>query len=176
MDITKFLYLLLAFSVAIFFYDIDQVDKTKDDVEKPLVSFYDSVMYNINTENVRNIIPSKEAYFYKNREEMYEGTIITRSDDSKKTDTTNSISAENMIKIGDDIYLDGNVNLETAQGMSLKTEQLHYNLKTRIAQNEERFVASKGFHDFYGKNLYYDDFNRYLKAKNTHFNIKVNDE
>ena len=176
MGITKFLYLLLAFSIAIIFYDIDQVTNEKDEEQRPLVSFYDSVMYNINTESVNNIIPSKEAYFYKTREEMFQGTIITRSKDEDYVGKTNSVSADSMVKIGDEVYLDGNVNLETADGMTLKTEQLQYNLKTRIAQNEERFVATQGFHDFYGKNLYYDDLNRYLRAKYAHFNIKVENE
>jgi len=176
MGITKFLYLLLFFSIAIIFYDIDQVTNEKDEEQKPLVSFYDSVIYNVNTENVKTIIPSKEAYLYKTREELFNGMIITRSGDKSNISNTNRVSADSMIKIGDDIYLDGNINMETADGMILKTEQLQYNLKTKIIQNEEKFVARKGFHDFYGNNLYYDDLNRYLQAKYTHFNIKVENE
>ena len=176
MGITKFFYLLLVFAIAIIFYDIDQVSNEKDKQQRPLVTFYNSVMYNINTENVQNIIPSKEVYFYKTKEEIYKGTIITRGNNEKQIGNSNRVSAESIVKIGDEVYLDGDVNLNTADGMSLKTEQLQYNLKTKVAQNEEKFVAIKGFHDFYGKNLYYDDTNRYLRAKYIHFNIKVENE
>ena len=176
MGITKFLYFLLIFTIAIVFYDVDQVSDEKDKQQRPLVSFYDSVMYNINTENVQNIIPSKEVYFYKTKEEIYKGTIISRSNNEKQIGNFNRVSAESMVKIGDEVYLDGDVNLDTADGVSFKTEQLQYNLKTKVAQNEERFVATKGFHDFYGKNLYYDDINRYVRANYIHFNIKVENE
>lgn len=176
MGITKFLYLLLIFATILIFYDVDQVDTKKEEQEKPLVSFYDSVMYNINTKEVKSIIPAKEAYMYDTREEMVDGTIVTRDKNSIDKNNTNSISANNMTKIEDDVYLDGNVNLETAKGFQLKTEQLQYNLKTKIVQNEQQFVVVKGFHDMYGKNLYYDPNKEELKAKYTHFNIKVENE
>lgn len=176
MGITKFLYLLLAFCFAIIFYDIDQIDNTNEEIERPLVSFYDTVMYNIDTKSVNNIIPAKEAYLYKSREEMVGATIVTKAKENKYQKNTNSVSSDSMIKVGDDVYLDGNVDLQMANGMQLKTEQLHYNLKTKVVQNEQRFVVTKDFHDFYGRHLYYDMVKKDLKAKDTHFNIKVENE
>ena len=176
MGITKFLYLLLAFSIAIVFYDIDQVDSTSDEAERPLVSFYDTVMYNIDTNSVNNIIPAKEAYLYDGREEMVGATIVTKAQEKQYKKNTNSVSSDNMVKIGDEVYLDGNVDLQMANGMQLKTEQLQYNLKTKVAQNEQRFVVTKDFHDFYGRHLYYDMSKKNLQAKDTHFNIKVENE
>ncbi len=176
MGITKFFYLLSAFCLAIILYDIDQTGTKTEENEKPLVSFYDTVMYNIDAEHVNNIIPSQEAYFYESREEMVKGTIVSRSNDKKLSKNTNTVSADYMVKIGDEVYLDGDVNLESADGMSLQTEQLQYNLKSRIAQNKQKFVARKDFHDFYGTHLYYDDIKQYLRARDTHFNIKVTNE
>jgi len=176
MGITKFLYFLLFFSIFIIFYDVDKVNSTDDGEEKPLVSFYDTIMYNIDTKNVNHVIPSKEAYLYKGREEMIGGTIVTKEEDTKYIKTTNSLSAESMIKVGNDIYLDGDVNVQMADGTNLKTEQLHYNLKNKIAQNEQKFVVVKGFHDFYGRDLHYDISKKNLKARYTHFKIKVENE
>lgn len=176
MGITNFLYLLLVFSIAIIFYDVDQVDNKNEESEKPLVSFYESVVYNIDTKSVNEIIPSKEAYFYKTREEIVDGTIISKENGKTGEKQTNSLRAESMIKIEDDIYLDGNVNVEMANGIHLKTEQLQYNLKTKVAQNEQKFVVTKNFHDFYGSDLYFDTQNKDISAKYVHFKIKVENE
>lgn len=176
MGITKFLYLLLAFAIGMIFYDIDKIDSTNEESERPMVSFYDTVMYNIDTKSVNHVIPSKEAYLYKGREEMVDATVVTKEEKNRYDKSTNSVSAESMIKVGDDIYLDGNVDLQMANGMQLKTEQLQYNIKKKIVQNEQRFVVTKDFHDFYGRHLYYDLTKQELNAEDTHFKIKVENE
>jgi lipopolysaccharide assembly outer membrane protein LptD (OstA) len=176
MGITRFFYLLLIFSILMIFSDIDYVQPIQNKDEKPTVSFYDSVIYNINDEHVKTVVQSKEAYMYKEREEMISGTIVTRDENEKYKKNTNSVSADNIIKMDNDVYLEGNVNLQLANGTNLRTEQLQYNLVSKIAQNEIDFIISKGFHDFHGSHLYLDEEKRYVKAKNTHFKIKVEDE
>lgn len=172
----RFLVFLTLFTLFFIFYDIKRETSTEEEIEKPLVSFYDSVLYKIDDKSVNSVIPSKEAYFYSSREEMIKGTIVLRDQEKRDGANTNSISADYIVKIGDDLYLDSNVLLESASGITLKTEQLQYNLKTKIAENEQRFVALKGFHDFYGTDLHLDLQKRDLKAQNTHFTIKVENE
>ena len=78
-----------------------------------------------------------------------------------------------MIKVGDKVYLNDTVNLDLSDGTNIKTEQLDYNLKTKIAQNSVAFRAVRDDSTFEGNNLFLDSVTEYMKAKKAKFRMKV---
>jgi hypothetical protein len=172
MGINKFIYFLLGCSALFLMVDKQQETIIVNKEEKPIVSFYDSLIYDINTKNVNQIIQSKEAYFYKNMEKIINGTIITRTENTN----TNMLSGTNMIKIKDDIYIDKNVHLVLNNSLDLKTEQLEYNFKTKIAKNKTFFKIVKENNTFIGENLYLDGITNHIIAKNIKIGIRMPDD
>ena len=177
MGINKFIYLLLICSVVFLLIEKDQLIVQIQDEERPTVSFYDYIMYDITKDKVEQIVQSKEAYIYKKREELVDGVIITRSNNTEQNATnTNLLSGNNIIKMGNNIYIDGNVHLQLSNDINIKTEQLEYNLKTKIAKNNVKFVMSQNNNTFKGKELFLDGTNNHIIAKQTNIKIKVFDE
>lgn len=175
MGITKFIYFLLVCAIAFLFYEKKEEIHIVSKEEKPIVSFYESTMYSMNDKNVYQVIQSSQAYIYKNREELIDGTIISRSEDDT-TIGTNMVTGKSIIKKGDNIFLDGNVNLQLSNSMDINTEQMEYNLKTQVATNKTDFIIIENGDSFKGKNLYLDGTNRNIKADNAQIKIKVFDE
>ncbi len=171
MGISKFMILLIIFTLIFLFIDKEQtVQKVKREV-KPKVSFFDSTMYEITEENVKQIVKSKQADIYDKREELVDATIVVKSD--KNSYDTNIVSGNSMIKIGDKVYLKDKVNLQLADGTNIKTEQLDYNLQTKIAQNKVAFTAIRDNDTFIGKELFLDSISEHIKAEKTKFRMKV---
>jgi len=171
MGISKFMVLLIIFTLVFLFIDKEPMVKKEKQEVKPKVSFFDSTMYEITEQNVKQIVKSKQADIYDKTEKLIDATIVAKSD--KNSYDTNIVSANSMIKVGDNVYLNDTVNLDLADGTNIKTEQLDYNLETKIAQNSVPFTAVRGTDTFKGNNLFLDSTSEYIRAKQAKFRMKV---
>ncbi|MEA2017193.1 MAG: hypothetical protein U9N59_01985 [Campylobacterota bacterium] len=178
MAINKFFYSLFAIAIVFLMIEKEEVIIETTNEEKPKVSFYDSVMYDITTKNVNQMIQSSEAYIYNDREELVNGLIITKTETKEDDieDGVNVVKADYIIKIKNDVFLDGNVHLQLDNSIDLKTEQLEYNTKSQIAKNSIAFEMTKDESNFIGDNLYLDGQNNHIIAKNAKIKLKVSDE
>ncbi|MGB5868364.1 MAG: hypothetical protein WBG69_10880 [Arcobacteraceae bacterium] len=174
MGINKFLILVVVFTVVFLVIDKEQTVQKVQKVEKPKVSFYDSIMYDITQKNVNQIVKSKQADIYDKREELFDATIVAKSE--KNSYDTNIVSGKTIIKKGDKVHLIGSVNLQLTDGTNVKTEELFYNTKTKIAKNSIDFVAIRDNDTFHGNTLYLDAINEELSAKQTKFRMKVKND
>lgn len=171
MGISKFMIVLIIFTVLFLFLDKEQLAQKEKQSKKPTVSFFDSTMYEITEENVKQIVKSKQADIYENKEVLKEATIVAKSDNHSYN--TNIASSDKMIKIGDEVFLNDKVNLQLSDGTNIKTEQLNYNLKTRIATNNVDFTVLRENDTFDGKNLFLDSIAEHLTAEKAKFRMKV---
>jgi hypothetical protein len=173
MGINKFIYLLLVCSILVLFYEKDEKVIHIDDEEKPEISFYNSTAYDITTKGVNQVVRSNEAYMYRTREELVSATIINKGNSLNKT---NIVSGDHFLKIENQLYVDGNVNLQLENEIAVTTEQLEYNIKTKMVKNSLPFEATQYNHSFEGDNLYLDLTKNYIKAKNIKMKIEVLNE
>ena len=176
MDITKFLYLLFFCSALFLMYTKENKVVIIEKKEKPLVEFDNSVIYDISTTGVNQVIQSQKAYMYKNSEQLENATILIKS--KKDINKANTISAEQIVKVKDELYLNNNVVLQSEDKMTIKTEELQYNTKTLIGTNSSTFNVEKDDNNFKGVGLYLDGKNNHVKATKIHFriNLKENNE
>jgi hypothetical protein len=172
MGINKFMIFLIISTIIFLFIEKNQFIEKFSDLNKPKVSFYDSTMYEITDQKVEQLVKSKQANLYDNREELYEGTIITKGDNND----INIVNGDNIIKIGDKIYLKGSVNLQLADGTNIKTEELYYNTRTKIVNNNVDFIAIRDNDSFNGNSLYLDSVMEKIQAEKIKFRMKVVNE
>ncbi|MGK0256053.1 MAG: LPS export ABC transporter protein LptC [Arcobacteraceae bacterium] len=174
MGINKFMIFLIVFTIIFLFIEKNQIIEEFRDVNKPKVSFDDSIMYEITDQKVKQVLKSKQADIYDNREELYDATIVIK--DSKNKNDTNIVSGRTITKIGENLYLKGSVNLQLADGTNIKTEELYYNTITKIANNSVDFIAIRDNDTFNGNSLYLDSVMEKIKAEKTKFRMKVTNE
>ncbi len=172
MGITKFIYLLLFVAIGFLFYKQESDVKIVNIEKKPLLVFEDSIVYDITKLGVTKIVEFEKTFIYDDYEKSYDATIVSRDD---KNSTTNILSAKKILKRGDKLTLVGNVHLLDDKDFNLETEELQYNLKTKIAQNSTKFRLEKASGVLNGENLYLDATNNNIESKNTHFKIKLKD-
>jgi len=175
MGISKFMIVLVILSVGFLFVDKKQAEQVFDETKKPKVSFLDSVMYEITEKSVEQVVKLRQADIYDDKEKLFDATIIVKANESNYA--TNSVSSKYMLKIDDQVSLSNKVNLLLDDGMNITTEELDYNIKTKIAQNDVAFVAKKDDSTFYGNNLFLDSMNEYMQSSKVKLRMKVeNDE
>jgi len=171
MGINKFMIFLIIFTILFLLFDKEQLSQKEKKEKSPTVSFYDSTMYEITEENVNQIVKSKQADMYDDKEELKEATIVAKSDNHSYN--TNIASSNKMIKIGDKVFLNEKVNLQLSDGTNIKTEQLNYNLKTKIANNSVAFIVLRDNDTFQGENLFLDSIAEHITADKAKFKMKV---
>jgi len=174
MGINKFLIVLIIFVVGFLLVDKERTLNQAVKIEKPKVSFYDSIMYEITEKNVNQIVKSKQADIYEKREELFVATIVSKS--KKNTNDTSIISGKKIIKTGVKVYLEGSVNLQLPDGTNIKTEQLYYNTQTKVANNDIDFIAIRDTSTLSANTLYLDILNENINANKTKFRMKVQND
>jgi len=171
MGISKFMFFLIILTFVFLFMEKKVIIPEKQTKVQPKVSFFDSTMYEITEKNINQIVKSEKADIYDKKEDLIDATVIVRSD--KNTNDTNIVSSNSMIKKGNLLFLRDSVNLQLSDGTNIKTEQLDYNLETKIVQNKVSFVAIKETNSFLGDNLFLNSVSEHLKANNAKFRMKV---
>jgi hypothetical protein len=174
MGISKFMIFLIIFTIVFLFVEKDYLVQKVEKQTKPTVSFFDSIMYEITESGVKQIVKSKQADIYKNTEKLYDATIVSKA--NQNSYDTNIISSREMVKFGDKVFLTDKVNLQFANGINVKTEQLNYNLNTKVADNDVAFEVTRGSDTFIGNNLFLNSITKHIKAEKTKFRMKVNNE
>jgi len=133
---------------------------------KANVEFYNSILYDINNNEVSKIIQSKQAFSYKNKDELYTATIILKSKNSVNSISADYIQRRNVIyKFYDNVYLN------KGEDFSLSTDFLVYDEFDKILKNDTRFIINYKNSIMMGQNLYYDLNKEYLQALNVEFKI-----
>ena len=137
----------------------------------PLVTFTNSTLYEINQNFVKNIIKSSQALNYKNRDELYDATIVFKNDYNK----TNTLNAQYILKKDYiyELYQDVYIDVHNENNISLLSDYVEYNEKENVLKNNNEFDLKYNSNRLLGDNLYYDMNNKVIKAQNTHFMLKI---
>lgn len=176
MGIKLFVFGLFLVSVVSFFSEIVKNKVVKNKNDNPLVTFTDATMYTMTYDEVSRIVQAKTALRYKSRDEMYDATIINRVKDKKNGEVKDIISAEKMLKQGDLYSLYNNVKYDRDVFLSLRTNELYYDIKKEIAYNNVPFKGMYKGDILNGDKFYLDNTTKFLKASQSHFEINMNNQ
>jgi len=141
-----------------------------------LIKFIDSTMYEISDKKVEKMVVSREAIIYKNKEELYDASVMIRSKPQEDGNDINIITAKSIVKKGTILDASGDVLLNLSNGTSITTQKLHYDTKKELLTNNMPYEILYQEHKFNGKDLYFDMKNTHIKSNNIKFNIKVENE
>jgi hypothetical protein len=171
MALKIFVFSIIAFSLLLTELDFSKEEKKRNYQNIPQITFDQSTMYELNEKEVSQIVQSSQALNYKDKDELYDATIIMRNDNN----SSDTVSAEYIIKKGNIYKLYQNVHLNSATNMQLQTDYLMYDQAQQIASNNVDFKLMYNESFLEGKNFYFDGINDIMKADRSHFIIKQED-
>jgi len=151
---------------------VEEKIQKREYVNIPLVVFEDSTMYDINEKEISKIVQSRQALNYKDRDELYDATIIVRNDKN----SSDNINAEYILKQNNIYKLYQSVSISQGDTSILTSDYIEYDSIKKIAKNNVGFILSYNDSQLSGNNLYFDSVNKIIKAKDTHFKLKVKDK
>ena len=172
MAINYFVYSML---IIAFFSVIATVSKREDNFvkkEKAQIVFDNSTLYTINTQDIERVVNSSSAMRFKNRDVMYDGKIILRAKDN----STDYIESDVIVKRKDNYKFLNNVKYNKENSIVLNTQELFYNMNTKIAKNSKPFDGYYYEHKLKGTNLYLDSKKSVFKSERSHFEIELDNK
>ena len=174
MIIKIFIYLTLLISLIVLFKPIkNSSNKNNKNNTTPLITFKDSTLYTIDDKKVTRIIKSTKLNKYKNKEEIIKGTLISRVKIENSEDLTDIIKADHISKIKNNLIFTKDVIYLRDSFISFKTNQLYYNLKTKIAKTKDKFDGKYYNNEIQGKNLYLNIEKEYIRLDNIILTIEA---
>ena len=173
MDIKLFNYSLLILAVGAYFIPVENVIKNDDSKDIPLVIFEKPIMHTLTEQNVSRTVIASHAVRYKTRDEMFDANVLLRNNLKEKDFKIETLEAQVIIKKGDDLTLRRDVKYRRDDFINLNTNELDYNLTTRLAQNSVAYDGNYYNNYIEGTNLFLDGLNSNMKSNNVHFEIEV---
>lgn len=173
MGLVQFVYLVFFGSIIALSLGFDTSTLKVDKKQKPLVSFEDATMYTMDKKQVTQIAKAQKAVRYKNKDELFDASLVIRVNDKTNNNLLDVLSAKKVTKKGNNLYLRGDVQYDRANTMQFESEVLNYNLNTKIATNMNKFTALYNGDHLSGTNIYVDARNNIVRAKRTKFIIDL---
>jgi len=138
--------------------------KRKNNLDYTDISFNNIDSYLITKDGVSSTLKASKVLKYKDRIDLFDiNAMVTKN--SKKS----YIKADKSSIKEDIINLTGDVKYEDNNSIEIKSENLVYNKKSKIVTNKEPFVFNSKQGDINGNNLYFDQENGIVKAKNIRY-------
>lgn len=172
MAIRIFVFVLLIVSIISFVASFTTNKQKVEDQDRAALTFHDSTIYILTENNVESIVNSKKVMRYKNRDVMYNGELINKVKNSDNI--VDSVKSDIILKIADKLTFINNVHYQRGNTIVLKTDELNYDTKTKIATNNKPFVGTYNSSELKGDSLYLDLNQSIIKAKNSTFRIEMN--
>lgn len=173
MVIKIFVFVLFSLSVISYFIPIDKVNSDEDAKDRPLLTFIDSTMYTLDTNSLNRIIFAKKAIRYSDRDVMHSSSLMLKNIDKDNKEISDILLADLIIKRGDNFKFLNDVKFTRNDYITLNTDELLYNAKTRVATNTLPFNGTYFNNHIEGENIYLDLNKYYMKSLKTHFEIEV---
>jgi len=172
MGINLFVLIIIIASIIITNIKTEVKIKKIEYLNIPVVTFNNSTLYLIDDKEVKQILSSSQALSYKNRDELYDATILMKN----KYNKTNTISAEYILKDKSvyKLYQNAQIKINTKNKIVLNSDFLEYDTRNNILTNNKPFELSYDDSTLKGENLFFNHKYNIIKAKNTKFTIKYN--
>ncbi len=176
MVIKIFTFSLFAISLWAYFLPVESLKDRVKNNDAPVVIFEEPFMYTIDTNSVNRTVQASYAVKYKDRDEMLNATIILKNIDVTKNFNSENLKADLIVKKESNYTLTNNVKYKRDDFIKLDTQELFYNDLTKIANNTKPFDGVYNSHSVKGDTLYFDLNNSFVMAKNTHFELEIDNK
>jgi len=174
MGINLFVLFLIVFSIIITNLNFEQTQERIQYTNIPLVTFEGSILYELNEQKVTRIINSSQALNYKNRDELYDATILLRN----KNERADYISAEYILKKNNlyKLYQNALIDIRSDNNATLMSDYIELDQNNNIIITKNEFDLKFNNNKLYGNNLYFNLNREIMRAENIHFMLKLNKE
>ena len=155
MGIKNFVFLILIISISLFVFTVSfDEKKEQSSAVVPFVTFVNSTMYDINEKQVTQIIQSKKAFNYKNKDELYDATIVLRTQQEDSIESlTDTVNAK-YIEVTKDLFkFRGDVRYNRGSSTTLNSDKLDYDRIKRQLTGNQDFIAYHDGNKLEGKKL-----------------------
>lgn len=173
MAINGFVIIVLILASISYFIPVENSAKKDTNEDIALLTFTNSTMYTLTPASMNRIVYADKALRYKDRDVMLDGALTLKGRDRNNKEITDIVYSDMIIKRGDNFKFLNNVKYERDNYVTLITNELLYNAKSRIATNTLPFEGTYYNNYIKGEKIYLDLNKYYMKSKNTHFEIEV---
>ena len=164
MALKAFVISALLFLAVIFYLYFKEPYRLNQEVRQsniPMIEFIDVKNYHITNKRVVTDVKAKRVLKYSNRDEIYDIDVTLNKDDSIER-----LRAKKAIHKDNKIFLNGDVFYETNNSLSLKTNNLEYNLETKTLYSDSDFILQDKRGIVRGKSFVMDKKNGKFTANN----------
>ena len=174
MGLKIFTILLILFIAEITFLSIKEpkiLKTSKKDINYSTIEFTRLQGCSIDEHGISQRIIASRALKFKTNDELYDLNTTFQ-----KNNITHQLSATKARYENDHLHLKGDVIYENNQSLAIKSEELEYNVKTKIVKGSSAFKLTSNKGIMIGDSFEYDMNNEVLKGEKMHYHFGVDEK
>jgi len=144
---------------------------SKEDINYSTIEFSGLQGCSINEEGVSERLVASKVLKFKTHDELYDLNTTFHEDGVIHTLSAAKAHYQNTL-----LTLKGDVAYENNQSLHIKSEELEYNVKTKIVTSPSAFRLTSNKGIMIGDSFVYDMNNSSIKGEKMHYNFEVNEK
>lgn len=171
----KFLYyfVIVFFGISLFLlFQKPYVIEKKENQNVPEIVMKNVQNFELTDFGVLSFLKSKIVRRYKTHDEFEDVSMLKKNPNG----LIDSVSAQLGVLRNNDLLLKKDVRYDRSDGLSLESQEVFYNLKTKVLSSNVDFKLSNPRGVSYGSSFIYDTDKGIIQAQNIKASIKENDK
>lgn len=140
-------------------------------IDVPLLNVGNFTLYELDTKGLKTIMTGEKALRFSDR---YTVDLIDYTDNSKEF--VSNMKADFGIYKANHVNLKGNVVYVREDGITFKSDTMHYNTTTSIATTKDSYVSHKYESNMIGQGLVYNAELKQMKSQSVAIRYKLEEE
>jgi LPS export ABC transporter protein LptC len=140
-------------------YDVQLSTNSENE---PNIEMIDVTNYSITQEGVTHIVKATKVLRFSRYDEFFNIDTIRKS----KEYFLEKLKADRGKLVGDNLYLKGNIRYKNSDNVKFKSEEVDYNLKTKIVKTDVDFTLENNRTITHGTSLLYKTIEKKIYANN----------
>jgi LPS export ABC transporter protein LptC len=140
-------------------YDIQLSESS---AKKPNLEMFDVTNYSITKEGISRIVNATKVLRFVEHDEFYDIDAIRK----KENNLLENVKANSATLVKDDFHLRGNVRYKNSNNVKFSSQEVDYNLKTKVGKTDVDFVLEDNQTKTRGTSLVYNTIDGKIYADN----------
>ncbi len=174
MGLKIFTIILILFIAEITFLSTKEpkvLNVSKEDINYSTIKFIGLQGASIDANGISERIVASKALKFKTHDELYDLNTTFHKEGVSHTLIASQARYQNEL-----LFLKGDVTYENNQSLHIKSEELEYNVKTKIVTSPSAFRLTSNKGIMIGDSFVYDMNNTSIKGEKMHYNFEVNEK
>ena len=167
-----FVFLFIGIAVFLVYQKPYNIEQSKSNKNKPNIEVVDMTNYSLTQQGINHVVKATKVLRFSSYDEFYNIDAVRKAKDN----LLEKMEADKGTLVKDDLKFSGNVHYKNSNNVKFSSQQVAYNLKTKVFKSDTNFILEDNRSITYGTSMVYKTIEGKIYANNIKSKIEVKEK